>query len=368
MMHRYALPVVLTFLAACGGTEEELAQPGPRPVKIHIVSAGSEANIRLFPGTVRASQQADLSFRVSGVLQEIPVREGDTVEEGALLARLDPTDYRLTVEQRQATFENARTAFARAEELIKTGNISRGDYDRLQAEFRSAQAALNLARRNLEYTELRAPFDGSVAGRLVDNFEEVRASQTIIRFQDDTMLDIVYNVPENLVRRLDPTTAEERFDRRRSEQLGIVATFEGTEQTYPLTLNEASRAADEGTQTFRVTMSMPAPTDIQVLPGMTATVIVNLNRLFSDGAATWIPTSALVGDNELEPTVWLLDPDTMKVTQQTVTVGRLEGRRVEVLSGLNEGDQVVATGAAYLDEGMEVARMSVSEQAVPREA
>lgn len=368
MLHRYTLFVLVVLLVACGDTEEEPKQPGPRPVKIHIVSAGSEANIRSFPGTVRASQQADLSFRVSGVLQEIPVREGATVEEGALLARLDSTDFRLTVEQRRATFGNARTAFARAEELIKTGNISRGDYDRLQAEFRSAQAALDLAQRNLEYTELRAPFDGSIGARLVDNFEEVRASQTIIRFQDDTVLDIVFNVPENLVRRLDQTTAEERFDRRRSEQLGIVATFEGTERTYPLTLNEASRAADEGTQTFRVTMSMPAPTDIQVLPGMTATVIVNLNRLFSDGAATWIPTSALVGDNELEPTVWLLDPDTMQVTQQTVTVGRLEGRRVEILSGLNEGDQVVATGAAYLDEGMEVARMRVGEQAIPREA
>ena len=68
-----------------------------------------------------------------------PVREGEEVEQGQVLARLDPTDFRITLEDRQATFDNAERNFTRAQELIKDGNISKLDYDRMEADFRSAR-------------------------------------------------------------------------------------------------------------------------------------------------------------------------------------------------------------------------------------
>jgi RND family efflux transporter MFP subunit len=248
---------------------------------------------------------------------------------------------------------------------VKIHTVAATD-ERNVRQFPATVRAARQADLSFRVAGTRAPFDGSIGARLVDNYEDVTPSQVIMRFQDDAQLDIVFNVPENLVRRIDPTTSDERFRRERSGGLGVVARFDGSDRRYPLTIKETSRAADQSTQTFRVAMAMPAPDDIQVLPGMTATVEVDLKRLFDDGTMTWIPSSGIVGDNALEPRVWVLNPDSMTVSARSVTVGRLEGDRIEVLEGLDPGDQVVITGAAYLAEGMTVARMTTSEQAEPR--
>jgi len=107
------------------------------------------------------------------------VKEGDIVEAGQVLARLDRADYDLVYEDRKATFDNARRNFDRGKELIKAGNISRMDYDRMEANFRTASAALSQAEKDREYTVLSSPFYGRVAERRVENFEEVQAKRTV---------------------------------------------------------------------------------------------------------------------------------------------------------------------------------------------
>jgi multidrug efflux pump subunit AcrA (membrane-fusion protein) len=132
---RNALLLVSVFatLSACGGTQEEPPPPPVRPVKLFTVEgAGGEA-LRRFPGAISASQRAELSFRVNGTLQKILVKEGDRVKKDQVLARLDPTDYKIRVSDRQATFDKASKNFARAKELIQDGTISQSDYDRVEA-------------------------------------------------------------------------------------------------------------------------------------------------------------------------------------------------------------------------------------------
>ena len=85
-----------------------------RPVKLFTVEGGSVDAVRTFPGSIDASQRAELAFRVSGQLQELLVREGDLVEEGQVLARLDPSDYALVLEDRQAVYDNSSKNFQRA--------------------------------------------------------------------------------------------------------------------------------------------------------------------------------------------------------------------------------------------------------------
>ena len=134
-----------TLLAGCGG-DAEVPPPQSRPVKVFTVEGPGSDALRNFPGNVRASQRADLSFRVRGVLNEMLVREGEEVEQNQVLARLDPTDFRIALEDRQAAFDNAERNYQRAQELIVDGNISKFDFDRMEAEFRSTRAALSQAR------------------------------------------------------------------------------------------------------------------------------------------------------------------------------------------------------------------------------
>ena len=358
-----------TVLAGCG-RDVEVPEPQSRPVKVFAVEGpGSEA-VRNFPGNVQASQRADLGFRVGGTLQEILVREGEDVEQGQLLARLDPTDFRITLEDRQATFDNAERNFERAKELIKDGNISKLDYDRMEANFRTSRAALTQARQDLEYTELRAPFTGTIGRREVENFEDVLAKQTIFRFQNVANLDIIIDLPESLVRSIAPRQ-EDRVRLPGTEidqRVPSYASFEGrSDLRFPLRLKEVATKADSQTQTFRVTLTMPQPEEFQVLPGMTANVQADFSSVIAADYAKWVPITAVQANGNLDAVVWKIDPDTMTVNSHPVKIGRMSGRRIEVTDGLYGGEEIVSVGAPYLSEGMRVTRMEKREQAVPRE-
>ncbi len=356
-------------LISCGGSDEPDAPPASRPVKIFTVESIDNNTIRNFPGSIRASKRADLSFRVAGVIQTMAVKEGQVVKQGDLLAALDPTDFKLTLEDRQATFDKTERNMERAKELIVDGNISKMDYDRMEASFKTAKVALSQARQDLEYTEIPAPFDGSIGQREVENFEEVQAKQTIFRFQDNSQLDVLIDLPESLVRKLrltKPTIGSNRPAARR-DQVTAYARFEGrSDEQFALEVKEVATQADSKTQTFRVTMTMPAPPDFSVFSGMTATVSIDFANVMTTDTATWVPSTAVQADNGLEARVWVLDATTMTVSSLPVEIGRLSGHRIEVKTGLRGGEDIVSVGAAYLAEGMKVTRMKQTEQAIPR--
>jgi RND family efflux transporter MFP subunit len=331
-----------------------------RPVKLFTVEGSDGAALRRFPGAISASQRAELSFRVNGVLQEILVKEGDQVKKGQVLARLDPTDYRIRVSDRQATFDSTEKNFNRAKELIQDGNISQTDYDRVEANFRTSEAALKLAKQDLAYTR--------IGRRDVENFEEIQAKQAIFQLQNVDQLDVAIDLSENLVRSL--RRAEKAGAASESEAASVVeayASFEGKEaDKFPLKIKEVSTKADTQTQTFRVTFTMPQPKGFAVLPGMTANVFLDLSRVTSTDTAKWVPIGAVVADSGLDAQIWVLDGKTMTVSARPVKIGRMSGANIEVNSGLTGGEEIVSVGAAYLAEGMQVSRMILTEQAEPR--
>ena len=358
------------LIVACGAEPEEAGAAPVRPVKVFKVEGVSAKSLRNFPGTVDASQRAEVGFRVGGLLQELGVREGDLVKAGQVLARLDPTDFRIVVEDRKATFENAARNFQRAQELIVDGNISKFDFDKMEANAKTSAAALSQAEQDLAYTELKAPFDGRIARRDVENFEEVIAKQTVLLVQSVGQLDIKINLPESLVRSFSGEEARSGTNDI-AQRNGVVAyaEFEGRGGSrFELTLKEVATKADSQTQTFQVTFSMPAPEKFAVLPGMTANVMVDFaNIMAATSEVKWVPINAVQADSALDARVWVLDARTMTVSSRSVTIGRMDGNKVEVQSGLSGGEEIVAVGAAYLAEGMLVTRMETSEQAQPRD-
>ncbi|MEL7044544.1 MAG: efflux RND transporter periplasmic adaptor subunit [Pseudomonadota bacterium] len=371
----FLLPLcAVLFLGACSEDSVPVGEPLARPVKIFRVDAGLGEEIRRFPATIEASKQAELSFRVSGALAELPVREGDVVDDGAVIARLDPTDFEITLEDRRATFENSQRNVARANELIDSGSISQLDYDRMETEFRSSRAALAQAETNLGYATLRAPFRGRIARRYVDNFEEILGKQRIVYLQDTENLDVIIDMPESVVRSVtagegDDDLSTDAVAESEAASVRAMASFEDYPQiSYALTVKEIATRADSDTQTFAVTFTMPQPDDFRVLPGMTAQVDVDFTGLLTQETATWVPALAVQADAELSPRVFVLDPDAMEVRSRSVNIGRVSGDMIEVLSGLEGGEEIVAVGAAYLSEGMRVTRLAVGEQAIPRES
>jgi len=357
------------LLHGCGSEEAPAQQASSRPVKTFLVADSQAGAERSFPGRVESTYRADIAFRVAGTVQDILVKEGDLVEQGQLLAKLDPTDYETVVRDRQAKFDNSERNFQRAQELVKDGFISRTEYDRLEADYKTSEAALTAARQDLAYTELRAPFGGRVAKRHAERFEEIGVKQTMFTLQDVETLQVKIDLPESVMRSVRPN-ADTRDAAQGGDAIPAYAVFEGKpDRRFPLTLREVSTRADPKTQTFEVTFNMPAPKDFIVLPGMTATVTVDFSGHLStrgQGASHWVPVDAVLADSGLEPRVWILDPQTMTVSSVAVETGGMQGTQIEILSGLTGGEEIVAVGASYLAEGMSVSRMPVSEQAEPR--
>ncbi len=351
------LPAAI-LLFGCEKPEEPAGEPPIRPVKTMVVSAGKAGGVRQFPARIDSLNKADLAFRVPGKVQEILVTEGEEVDKGQLLARLDDTDYRIVLHDRQATFDKAQKDFQRAKKLIKEGYISRTDYDKLEAAFKSAKAALEAARQDLAYTRLQAPFAGTVAKRYVEQFEEVQPNQPVLALSDTSLLKVIFDVPENIIQTIRRSNKSDRVE--------VWASFDTLpDKRFPLQFLEVSTRADPQTQTFKVTFTMPRPEQLNVLPGMTANVTVDLTEVQRITQGQMLPLTAVTADAALEPIVWVVDDDDT-VHAQKVKLGEMRGARIEVLEGVKDGMRVVTAGTAYLAEGMKVRLMPEKEQAEPR--
>ena len=176
-------------LFGCGEPPQENLEPVARPVKSQIIDAPQGSGVRNFPGRIESANQADLAFRVGGTVSVLDAQEGAQINRGQMLARLDQTDYEITLKDRQATWDRASKDYERGKELVAEGAISRRDFDQVEANFKTSDAALEQAKQNLDYTFIRAPFTGQVAQRHVDAFEEVGPGQTIYSIIDPESLE-----------------------------------------------------------------------------------------------------------------------------------------------------------------------------------
>ncbi len=341
------------FISACEQPPQAIVTDS-RPVKTIVIGGDVNGDTRTFPAVIDAIQKADISFRVSGKVQKVLVKEGDKVNKGQLLAELDPTDFNIILNDRQASFDTAKANYDRAKTLVKKGVISKVDHDKIRAEFYSAQSRLNEAKQDLRYTKLKANFSGQIAKRYVENFEEVLGSQKVFSLEDNSALKLIIDVPENLMIAVDKTNKKER---------SLYAQFDSIKnQKFPLKFREASTKADPNTKTFKITLTMSASKKHNILPGMTATVVAELfSTETSSNSAVTVPVSAVVADTEKKPTVWLVDEETMTVHPKSVIPGLMVGDIMQVI-GLTAGDRVVVAGAAFLRKGMKVTQLNTGEQ------
>ena len=348
----FALALALA-LSACAKESPPELPPPLLPVKTVVIS-DADQRLRTFPGKVEASRRAELSFRVPGRLAEIEVSEGESVRRGQVIARLDPTDYELALENARAEFEKARSEFERSGQLVEKGHISRRRYDRDEKFFKQMSAALHQAELNLSYCVLKAPFDGVLARRRVENFQEVAAKQEIFSLRDLRELEIRVHLPESVVQ------LAQRDD---GEGLGLSVTFPLAGPTrYPLGVKEVATRADPKTQTFEVRFKLPNPEGVNLLSGMTAQVDIDVRNTPGFQSIISLPASAL-DQREQHPRVWLFDPGLATVEPRRVELAQSKTSRLRVRSGLAAGDRVVVAGVHSLHEGMAAYEMPHTEQA-----
>ena len=343
------------------GQEEEIPQKEViRPVKTVTLKSNGKGGLWQYYGTLQGGRRVDLSFRVSGPIRSIKVDKGASVKKGQLLATLDPRDYQTQLRQAQsnqaqaqAQYENAAANFKRYENLYKQKVIPKATHDTYQTEMNVAKSALNVARAStvavrdsLRDTELRAPFDGVIVDRMVESFQDVTAKQTIFILQDISMLEIVFNVPENDVIWATKSTS--------SAPDSIRAKFDAIPgKSFPLKVKEFVLQADRNTNTFPVIAVMPQQKDVALLPGMNATVEVEVSDFGGGERVYTIPQTALVtvGDKNY---VWRCDNNVVNRVDVKQATPHNNGF-VDISSEqLKDGNIIVVAGAHLLHEGQKV--------------
>lgn len=340
-----SLTLLLLFLTACGRNDTVEQADAIQPVKIQTISPSAGEALLEFPAVIRARNSVEMAFNVPGQVTELPAIEGRPVEEGALLASLDNTEYRARLEAAEAALKLARTDFDRFNDLSKSGAVAIAELDQKRAALQAAKSELDLARKSFDDTVLRAPFAGVVSRRLVQRFTNVQAKQPVVVFQSLRPLDVIIDVPEPMVIRSAYSEGQP------PKTLVTFDSLPGTEM--PVRFRELSTEADPQTQTFRVAFSLEDTGGVAVLPGMSATLVAERRK--SAGRSVYLlPPLAVTENPDGGQFVWIFDPDTGMVSQRMVEVGRLQDGGIEITSGLSEGDQVVVAGISKLSPGMKV--------------
>lgn len=341
MTLRFALVLSALAMAAPASADDAV-----KPAKLMEVTAGSGGLTRQFFGQVVARQTVDLAFQVPGQIVEFPVIEGETVEEGALIARLDLETFELALEQARLQKEQADRTVERLSKL--SGNA----VSQVTLEDAVTAAALaGVAVKNAEYAyenaTLLAPFNALVATRNLANFTTIGAGTPVVRLHDMSELRIEIDVPEILFQR-----AGEDND------VTVTAKFPASERVYPLEIREFNAETTAIGQTFRLTFALPEAEGLHVLPGSSVTVTARVN---SGPPVIAVPPTALATSGDGAVSVLVFSPtedDLGTVERRTVEAAVAEDGSFRITSGLEDGEVIVAAGVAALESGQTVRRFT----------
>jgi len=343
------MALALVVLGACKKKAE--APPVVRPVRSVAVEKRQVTDPKVVSGHVRARNEVNLAFRISGRITERKVGVGDKVEAGQTVALLDAEVERNTRNSAQADVAAARASLDQSEaferrqkQLLNEKVISPNEYDvalrqlkTTKAQLEAAQARLKTAEEQLSYTELKSDAAGVITDKGAEVGEVVPAGKMVLQVAQQTGRDGVFDVPAQAIR----------------DGLAIGAEGEVWLEDNPKIkvdgrVREISPQADPVTRNYQVKVELANPP-----PGMFlgATILGRL-KLGPDKVIE-IPSSALTMA-ENKPAVWVLDANDQRVHRREITIARYAPDSVIVTDGLNSGERVVTAGVQQLHEGQAV--------------
>ena len=328
------------LLTGCGSEDQSsVAETVIRPVIVEQVSNIDTADLS-FNGVIQSASRAELSFRTSGRLVELLVLEGDFVEEGEVIAKLDSADAQIALTSASVERDNARSEYERAKKLYESRqSISKSQFEELTLRFDLAQNRFEEASRRLDDTTLTAPFSGVVSRSFVENHVLVQSNEVIVALHDLNNLEAVIHVPESMMTR--NSEANQIF-----ADAGV-APYE----TFKLTLKKYETEPEPVSGTYAVTFSVETTPESRLLPGMS--VHVYSDEVQSELKSIQVPLTAVNPDNMGNQYVWVVDENNT-LQKRNVETGSLNGDRVHIESNLQLGERVVVSGTQSLKEGLEV--------------
>jgi len=331
-----------------GQMQEQMSQP-QSPALISATEAQTE---RWTPaikavGSVEAVNGIEVANEVPGVVEQINFESGDTVEQGDVLVRLNADIDEAALRTRRAEAQLAEQEFQRIADLLPKRAVSQSQYDEAKANLDAARARVNEAEAQLSKKVIRAPFDGTLGIRMVDQGEYTATGTPIVEIN---MLDPIY---------VDYTLSEKDLPNVATGYPVVATVAAVPEQTFEGRVSAINTSVNPETRTVRIRATLDNPQS-RLRPGMFATI---QTRQPEDMAVVTVPRPA-ISYNTYGDFVFVVeenDEGDLAVSRRTIITGETRDTRVAVLSGLEAGETVVAKGLLRLRDGQKV-EMQTDEQ------
>jgi membrane fusion protein, multidrug efflux system len=335
-------------------------------------------------GSLRAARGADLALDIAGLVTQVNVKSGDDVKAGQLLLQLRDTEDLAQLHQLEAAANLSQVTYDRAKQEIAVQVISKADYDQAAADLKVKQAAVAQQQVNVAKKQLRAPFAGRAGIVTINPGTYLNSGTVIVTLQELDPVYVDFFVPQRML-------ADVRVGQ--SANLTLDA-FKG--KSFPGTVNAISPKVETDTRNVMVEARVPNP-DRVLTPGMFVNVSVDVGTqrryltlpqtavVYNPyGETVYVVTTKAAFDKQQEAAAVQnatgtdsrppkpkadkgpqLPPDSPVVQQQFVTTGARRGDQVAILTGLNEGQEVVTSGQIKLKAG---APISVDNRVQPSES
>jgi len=313
-----------------GGERKRPSQP-PIPIAVEVAGLGEIASYYKATATLAAEKEAEVLSRATGIALSLHCEEGDWVEIGQKLLQLEDDEYQLRLTQAEATTTNLRSRYNRAKNMWEQQLVSAEEYESTKNELEAAEAAETLARLNLSYTTIKAPFSGRVVTRLVDVGQNINVGAPLFVISDFDPLLAIVRVPSKEFKKL-----------QADQKVTIVLDSNGDRLSGRIKL--VSPVIDPTSGTIKVTIEIPDyPPNTR--PGDFAEVsIVTEKRL----GAMLVPKIAVFTDRG-EQIVYVAADSTAE--RRIVEIGFEDDENAEVLSGVSDGERIVVKGQRSLKHG-----------------
>jgi membrane fusion protein, multidrug efflux system len=339
------------LVAACGGSEEQPATaqsgqggrmggggPGGRVVTVEVqpVARGSIARQVVVTGTVDPLRVIGINSQAAGALLTVNVQEGDLVRQGAVLARIDDRELAAQLAAAEASFQVAEAAFQRAEQLRDRRVITLPEYERDRTAFTAAKAQVDQIRTRIGYATVRAPANGVITEKHVETGDVVGNQSRMFTLADISQLVVRVGVSElDVVDLAQGDVVSVTLDAMPNRELrGRIRRI------FPV--------GDATTRLVPVEVVLDAQSAQLARPGFLARITFDLAT--SDDVLL-VPVSAVLG-GEGAQAVFVVESGT--AIRRAVTTGLTSQGRIEIVAGLQEGEEVVVTGNNSLRDGMTV--------------
>lgn len=322
---------------SCVGRKEQ-SEERVKAVKTFVVDTGGSGDSLSFPGKVKASAEAYLSFRISGPLARVNVLEGAKVRKGQVLAEMESRDYAVQLSATEAEYNRIKAEVDRVVTLHGQNSVSDNEYDKAVYGLQQITAKYNTHKNALADTRLTAPFDGYVQKVVREQGEMIGAGMPVLSILRSGAPEVEINLPAaEYIRR-------ERF----SSFYCTIDLYPG--ETFPLELVSIDHGANMN-QLYRMRLRFrEKPGTHLPAPGMTANVTILFAN--NDDNLSAIPTQAIFERNG-SPYVWIIGADG-KVEARQVTAARISTLGMTYCEGIKRGEMIVSAGVHALNDGDKV--------------